>query len=379
MESWIPAYAGMTAESEVMSLILTEYHRRVNSGILKPDAAQRGVVAKLDVLADQLKTTAPTGLLSRFKKPAPAARGLYIHGEVGRGKTMLMDLFYAAAEVTPKRRIHFHAFMQDVHKRLHAARQSHTQDAIAPVAKAIAHEAHLLCLDEMQITDIADAMIVGRLFEGLLAAGAVIVTTSNLAPDDLYRDGLNRQLFLPFIGLIEERLDVVPLASPTDYRLGRVKAHETFLTPLSPETDARLQNLWVRLTDTAHGTPKDIEVLGRKLHIPQLAAGCARFTFAGLCEQPLGPADYLALADNIQILFLEHIPELSLEQRNEARRFVLLIDTLYDGKVKLVATSAQAPEGIFPAGDHAVEFGRTVSRLKEMQSASWWGKKIVET
>ena len=360
-------------------MTLTEYERRRDAGTLAPDPAQRAVVARLDQLADALKSTAPSGLFSKFKKPPPPPKGLYIHGEVGRGKTMLMDLFHATADVTPKRRVHFHAFMQEVHKRLHAARQSHTQDAIAPVAKAIAREARLLCLDEMQITDIADAMIVGRLFEGLLAAGTTIVTTSNLAPDELYANGLNRQLFLPFIRLIASKLEVVSLDSPTDYRLGRVKAHETFLTPLSRETDARLQDLWVRLTDTERGQPREIDVLGRKLHVPQAAGRAARFTFAELCEQPLGPPDYLALAANFRLLFLEHIPALGPDRRNEARRFVLLIDTLYDGKVRLVATSAQAPEGIYPEGDHAFEFGRTVSRLKEMQSASWWGKKIVET
>ena len=363
-----------------MAPILAEYDRRRDAGLIRPDAAQHAVAARLATLAAELKQApSASGLLARFRKTAPPPKGLYIHGEVGRGKTMLMDLFYDTVDFSPKRRVHFHAFMQDVHRRLHDARQSHAQDAIAPVAKALAKEARLLCLDEMQITDIADAMIIGRLFEGLLAAGTVIVTTSNLAPDQLYRNGLNRQLFLPFIDLIKTRLDVISLDSPTDYRLGRVKAHETFLTPISAQTDARLQDLWQRLTDTAHGLPVDIDVLGRKLHVPQAAHGCARFSFAELCEQPLGPPDYLALAQNFQILFLEHIPELSPDRRNEARRFVLLIDTLYDGKVRLVATSAQAPEGIYPEGDHAFEFGRTVSRLKEMQSASWWGKKIAET
>ncbi len=362
-----------------MGGILTEYERRCENGAIRPDTAQRAVAAKLDALAEALKTAPASGLLARFRKAPPPPKGLYIHGEVGRGKTMLMDLFHSVAGAAPKRRVHFHAFMQDVHKRLHAARQSHAQDAIAPVAKALAKEARLLCLDEMQITDIADAMIVGRLFEGMLAAGTVIVTTSNLAPSQLYRNGLNRQLFEPFIRLIGEKLEVVSLDSPTDYRLGRVKAHETFLTPISPAADARLQDLWQRLTDTAQGEPRDIDVLGRKLHVPQAAHGCARFTFAELCEQPLGPPDYLALARNFQIVFLEHIPALNPDRRNEARRFVLLIDTLYDGRVRLVATSAQAPEGIYPAGDHAFEFGRTVSRLKEMQSASWWGKKIAET
>jgi cell division protein ZapE len=363
-----------------MGAVLEAYDRRREAGALKPDAAQRAVAAKLDQLATELAETGPQpGLFGRLRKAPPPPRGLYIHGEVGRGKTMLMDLFYEAAAVAPKRRVHFHAFMQDVHARLHAARQAHTQDAIAPVAKAIAREARLLCLDEMQIADIADAMIVGRLFERLMAQGTVIVTTSNLAPAELYRNGLNRQLFLPFIELIGGRLDVIALESPTDYRLGRVKAHETFLTPLSAENDARLQDLWERLTDTRQGQPMDIAVLGRTLHVPQAAAGCARFSFAGLCGAALGPPDYLALAANFRVLFVEHIPALGPEHRNEAKRFVLLIDTLYDGKVRLVATSAQPPEGISPAGDHALEFGRTVSRLREMQSAAWWGKKIAET
>lgn len=363
-----------------MGAVLEAYDRRREAGDLKPDAAQRAVAAKLDALAISLAASTPqSGLFGRLRKAQPPPRGLYIHGEVGRGKTMLMDLFYDAASVSPKRRVHFHAFMQDVHARLHAARQVHAQDAIAPVARDIAREARLLCLDEMQIADIADAMIVGRLFEGLLAQGTVIVTTSNLAPQELYRDGLNRQLFLPFIDLIGARLDVAALESPTDYRLGRVKAHETFLTPLSPENDARLQDLWERLTDTRQGQPMDLAVLGRSLRVPQAAAGCARFGFAELCEAALGPADYLALAANFRVLFVERIPALGPERRNEAKRFVLLIDTLYDGKVRLVATSAQPPEGISPAGDHAHEFGRTVSRLREMQSAAWWGKKIAET
>jgi cell division protein ZapE len=344
-----------------------------------PDDAQAAVVARLDGLARTLAALKPAGLLGRMfgAKTAPP-RGLYLYGEVGRGKTAMMDLFFAEAAVTPKLRVHFHAFMQDVHRRLHAARQS-SADALAPVARAIAAEARLLCLDEMQIADIADAMIVGRLFEGLLAAGTAIVTTSNLKPSDLYRDGLNRQLFLPFIRLIGERMEVVEIGGGADYRLGRVKAHETFLTPLGAEADAALQDLWRRLTDTERGESLEIDVVGRKLHVPQAAHGCARFGFADLCARPLGPPDYLALAHNFRTVFVEHIPELTTAQRNEAKRLVLLIDTLYDGKVRLVASSARAPEAIYPAGDHRFEFGRTVSRLKEMQSAGWWGKKIAET
>ena len=363
-----------------MAALLEEYERRRDLGELKSDAAQVPVLQRLDQLANALESLSGNGgLRALFRKPPEAPRGVYIHGDVGRGKTMIMDLFYGQTRIEPKRRVHFHAFMRDVHARLHAARKSHAQDALAPVARAIADEARLLCLDEMQISDIADAMIIGRLFEGLLAAGTVIVTTSNLLPTGLYRDGLNRQLFLPFIELIGARLDVVSLDSASDYRLGRVKAHETFLTPLSPENDARLQDLWQRLTDTERGESIEIDVLGRKLLVPQAAHGCARFGFADLCEKPLGPPDYLALQQQFRTVFIEHIPALGSDQRNAAKRFVLLIDTLYDGQVRLVASSAQAPECIYPTGDHAFEFGRTVSRLKEMQSASWWGKKIAET
>ena len=363
-----------------MASLLAEYERRREAGEIRPDDAQLPVIARLDALADALQSLPkPGGLLARFRKPQAPPKGLYIHGEVGRGKTMLMDLFFASADVSPKRRVHFHAFMQDVHRRLHAARKTQAQDALAPVAKAIAAEARLLCLDEMQITDIADAMIVGRLFEGLLAAGTVIVTTSNLAPQQLYRDGLNRHLFLPFITLIGARLDVISLDSATDYRMGRVKAHETFLTPLNDETDRHLQDLWRRLTDTEQGEPMEIDVLGRKLHVTQAAHGCARSSFAELCEKPLGPPDYLALAHNFRTVFVEHIPALGPDRRNEDKRFVLLIDTLYDARVRFVASSEQPAERIYPAGDHAFEFGRTVSRLKEMQSAGWWGKAIVET
>jgi len=363
--------------------ILDAYTQAITAGTVRPDDAQAHVAARLSALAEELAARQPKapGFFARFRKapPAMAPKGLYVYGEVGRGKTMLMDLFFAGVQAEPKRRIHFHAFMQDVHQRLHAARASKAQDAIAPVAKALAAEARLLCLDEMQITDIADAMIVGRLFEGLFQAGTVIVTTSNLLPEGLYKDGLNRQLFLPFIHLMRERLEVVALDSSTDYRLGRIKAHETYVTPLGPEADRRIAALWQRLTDTEHGVPLDLDVLGRKLHVPQAAHGCARFDFADLCTAALGPPDYLALAQAFTTVFVEHIPELSPARRNEAKRFVTLIDTLYDARVRFVASAATEPEGIYPAGDEAFAFARTVSRLREMQSAGWWGKKIVET
>jgi cell division protein ZapE len=359
-----------------------DYQSEIEAGAIKPDEAQADVARKLDALAAALEDydPQPAGFLARLikHKNGAAPKGLYIQGDVGRGKTMLMDLFCEAAKVSPKRRAHFHGFMQDVHARLHEARRG-AQDPLQDVAKAIAAKARLLCLDEMQIADIADAMIVGRLFEILLARGTVVVTTSNLRPPDLYTDGLNRQLFLPFIHLMEEKLDVVTLDSPTDYRLGRVRGRETFIHPLGPAADRKLQDLWEKLTDTKKGEPRPLEILGRQLHVPQAAHGAARFTFADLCAAPLGPPDYLAIAKTFGTVFIERIPVLTLRHRNPSKRFILLIDTLYDAHVRLVASAARPPAALYSKGHHAREFVRTVSRLQEMQSASWWGAKIVET
>ncbi len=354
------------------------YRQYLASGAVKPDAGQALIVERLNRLAGELAAMPSSRnggwLDSLLGKDTAPPRGLYIHGAVGRGKTWLMDLFFGEVSGVRKRRVHFHAFMQDVHRRLHAARR-HQQDAIQPVAQALADDARLLCLDEMQIGDIADAMIVGRLFQALFEQGTVVVTTSNLAPSELYRHGLNRPLFVPFIRLIEEKLDVLWLDGPADYRLGRVKAHESFVTPLGPETDARIAETWRRLTDSERGDPMTLAVLGRTLRVPEAARGCARFTFDELCREPLGPPDYLALAGAFQTVFVEHIPALKPAERNEAKRFVTLIDTLYDARIRLVASAEKPPEDIFPAADYA----RTVSRLREMQSASWWGKKIVDT
>jgi cell division protein ZapE len=358
-----------------------DYQEKIGSGALKPDEAQAVVARRLGALAVALAGYDPhPGVLARMigRKNGAAPKGVYIQGDVGRGKTMLMDMFCATTAVAPKRRVHFHAFMQDIHARLHRARR-HSKDPLKEVARAVAAEATVLCLDEMQIADIADAMIIGRLFETLFACGTVVVTTSNLEPADLYTDGLNRQLFLPFIRLIEEKLDVVTLDSPTDYRLGRVKGRETFIHPLGPEADLKLQELWERLTDTEKGEPRKLNVLGRDLAVPQAAHGAARFTFADLCEAPLGPPDYLLIARAFGTVFIEHIPVLSPRHRNPSKRFILLIDTIYDARVRLVASAAAPPEALYAQGHHVQEFARTVSRLKEMQSASWWGIKIVET
>jgi cell division protein ZapE len=363
-------------------MLIEDYNIRVARGELRSDECQLAVLQHLNRLGQQISEERAKGWIPRFrgKKSIPKIRSIYIWGPVGRGKTHVMDLFFSSVPVPAKRRVHFHAFMRDVHQRLHEARKIHaSSDAIQKVASDLARDIRLLCLDEMQISDIADAMIVGRLFETLLASQTVIVTTSNQPPKDLYKDGLNRALFEPFIALLESRFEVVELGGPVDYRLNRVKAHESFLTPLGPETDRKLQELWERLTDTTRGTPEAIPLLGRVLKVPQAAKACARFSFADLCEAPLGSPDYLALAQSYGTIFVEHIPVLDRSKRNEAKRFILLIDTLYDQKVRLVASSEALPEGIYSGGDHAAEFQRTVSRLREMQSAGWWGGRIVET
>ena len=332
-------------------------------------------MAQLDALATGLEASGQSakGLLARLlpRQSKPAPRGLYIYGDVGRGKSMLMDLFFATVRVMQKRRVHFHAFMQEIHAQRTSTKSS---DVISEIADRIAAQARLLCLDEMQIVDIADAMIIGRLFDALVARGICIVTTSNLPPDQLYKDGLNRQLFLPFIAKLQQSLDVIALESDTDYRLNRIATRQTFIAPLDASAHARLLAIWNDLTDSADGEPMDIDILGRKLHVPKSAHLCAWFTFDELCAQPLGPPDYLALAHTFRTIFIEQIPVLAASQRNETKRFILLIDTLYDCGTHLAATAAAEPEQLYTKGQHSAEFKRTVSRLKEMQSASWWHK-----
>lgn len=360
--------------------LIRHYQEKIADGSLKPDAAQQAVLERLADLAKTLNAN-PPGKPSRLgkwlgKTPPPAPRGLYIHGEVGRGKTMLMDLFFASVSGWPKLRIHFHAFMQDVHRQRAALGG---ENIINRIADDLAAKARLLCLDEMQIVDIADAMIIGRLYEALQARGVVLVTTSNLPPDGLYKDGLNRQLFLPFIATLKSTLDVVSLDSATDYRLGRVRARETFLYPATAENRVAFNALWKDLTDNAMGEAETLDILGRKLTVPKAAHACASFTFFELCGAALGPPDYLAIAKIYRTVFISGVPRLKPAQRNEIKRFILMIDTFYDAGTRIVVLAEGAADSLFPKGQHAFESQRTVSRLKEMQSVSWWGVTPVDT
>jgi len=350
------------------------------AGELKPDPAQAAVAARLAALqAELLRPAPPAGLFGRLfgKTQAPGPKGLYIWGGVGRGKSMLMDLFFAASTVMPKRRAHFHEYMAEVHGRIHAAREAGEADPLISVAAAIAAEARLLCFDEMQVKDIADAAILSRLFTALMAAGTTIVTTSNRPPADLYKDGLNRHLFLPFIELIGQRLDVITLDGPTDYRLERLGGAPTWHVPNGAEATAAVSAAFFRLTDyppedRAHVPSAELALpAGRTLHVPKSLKGVAVFSFARLCRQPLGAADYLAIARQYHTLIIVGIPQMGPENRNEAIRFIHLIDALYERRVKLIATADAVPDELYPAGDSSFEFARTASRLMEMQSANY--------
>ncbi|MDB5741370.1 MAG: cell division protein ZapE [Alphaproteobacteria bacterium] len=347
-------------------MLETQYRAAVARGELKPDAAQEQAVAALNRLTKSLSEKRGFSL---FRKTPDAPRGLYIWGDVGRGKTLLMDFFFEEAPVAKKRRAHFNRFMVDVHARIHAERQKPgTEDPIVPVARALAEEARLLCFDEFQVTDVADAMILGRLFDRFFAEGVVIVATSNTPPDRLYEGGLNRQLFVPFIEEIKQRLDVVELNGPTDYRLMRLSGVPVYLTPLGPDADTAMDAAWMRLTDTKAGKPASLTVLGRQVPVPQAARHVARFSFEELCDRPLAAADYLAIAQHFHTVLIDHVPVMTDNMHNVARRFTLLVDTFYDEGVKLVCSAAAPPDGLFTAGINADAFRRTVSRLAEMQS-----------
>jgi cell division protein ZapE len=363
------------------------YDALVASGDISEDPVQRQAVRHLDLLNTRLGETrlaskkSSLGWLFAKKKNQlwASVQGLYMWGGVGRGKTMLMDLFYEVTVIRRKRRVHFHEFMADVHDRIHAHRQAHKRgevkgdDPIPPVAAQIAEETRLLLFDEFSVTDIADAMILGRLFTQLFELGVIVVATSNVNPDVLYKDGLNRQLFMPFIGLLKSKVSILHLDSPTDYRLEKLAGSPVYLTPLGDEARAQMNDLWQRLT---HGMPphkEELENKGRKIPVPCTAAGAARFTFDDLCMQPLGASDYLRIAHAYSTLFLDDVPVLSKTRRNEAKRFITLIDTLYDNGIKLIISAAAEPADLYVStdGTEAFEFDRTASRLIEMRSEAY--------
>ena len=350
----------------VMETLAHSYARLVAEGTLTPDPAQEAVIPQFERIRAGLAEPVKKGW---FRKASEPPRGLYLWGGVGRGKSMLMDMFVQTLDV-PNRRVHFHAFMQEIHKGMHQARQRGVEDALAPVAKSVADSVRLLAFDEMQITDITDAMIVGRLFEALFAAGVVVVTTSNRVPDDLYKDGLNRQLFLPFIGLLKDRLVVQEMVSPTDYRQDKLAGSPTYFTPINDDSRARIASIWEDLTG-GQAAPLALQVNKREVVIPGFHNGVARAAFYDLCGKPLGPADYLALAEAARVLVLENIPQLGRSNFNEAKRFVTLIDALYEARVRLICSAAAAPEFLYIEGEGTFEFERTASRLREMQSAEW--------
>jgi cell division protein ZapE len=365
--------------------VLDLYYDLVASGELECDPAQEAALEELEALARRLhdyKLPGKANPLKRLfsRKPErPHIRGLYIWGPVGRGKTMIMDLFFEAAPVAKKRRVHFHAFMADVHARIHAYRQKlkagdvKGEDPIAPVAHDLARKAALLCFDEFAVTDIADAMILGRLFTALFAQGVVVVATSNVVPDRLYENGLNRALFTPFIHLLQERMEVIELQSRTDFRLEKLSDEPVYLVPADTTSKQKIDRMFKKLTGQSHGRPGSVDVLGRKVKVPERAGGVARFRFADLCELPLGATDYLKLAQEFHTLIVENIPAMNAAKRNEAKRFINLIDALYDRHVKLIASAAAEPAELYRAngGHEAFQFDRTVSRLIEMRSTEY--------
>jgi cell division protein ZapE len=364
--------------------ITSRYDALVASGAIERDPAQVALVKRLEALAESLsgfrlaRKTSALGWLFGKRNPTPPM-GLYIWGSVGRGKTMLMDLFFEALPVRRKRRVHFHAFMADAHERIHEWRSRLKRgevtgdDPIGPVAEALAEEAWVLCFDEFTVTDIADAMILGRLFTALFARGVVVVATSNVEPDRLYEGGLNRTLFLPFIALLKERMSEVRLDARTDFRLEKLAGSPVFHTPADERSHEALTHAFRSLTGRLRGERLTLTVKGHPVEIPQAAGGVARFGFEDLCSKPLGAGDYLMIAEEFHTVILEDIPRMTIERRNEAKRFIMLIDALYDSHVKLLASAeAEAPD-LYKAetGREAFEFDRTVSRLIEMRSEEY--------
>jgi cell division protein ZapE len=373
-------------EPTAAATLRSRYDRLAAEGSINPDSHQGKAVEALDRLLSDLQARSldsKPGLFARFfggKRDEAGPRGLYLHGSVGRGKTMLMDWFLEAAPVEKKRRAHFNDFMADVHDRIgrhRAAVKAGTasgDDPIPPVAKDLAEQAKLLCFDEFAVTDITDAMILSRLFTALFDEGVVLVATSNVAPDDLYREGLNRQLFLPFIGLLKRHVDVLDIGGTQDHRMAKLERLPVYLTPLGPDADASINEAWTVATDGQRTAPAQVEVKGRTIPVPQAAGKAARFAFADLCSQPLAARDYLAIVERFPTIFIDGIPVLDAGQRNEAKRLILLVDVLYDRHATLVVTAAAEPDALFkgrPGSTEMFEFSRTVSRLNEMRSAEW--------
>lgn len=354
---------------------LQRYRAMISAGELVPDQAQHLATEKLQLLANRLATYTPparTDFFSFFtRKRGEVPEGLYMFGGVGRGKTLLMDLFFETVPFTPKRRAHFHEFMSDVHERIAEARAAHDGDPIPHVAETIAQEAKLLCFDELHVTDIADAMILGRLFTGLFQAHVVLVATSNVPPRGLYKDGLNRALFEPFIELVEDRVELLQLEAAKDYRLEKLQGAELYFTPPDGSAEEAMAALWRRLTGHDRGVSSEILVKGRTVPVPEACMGVARFTFADLCGQPLGATDYLHIAHAFHTVMLDNVPVMGPERRDEARRFVNLIDTLYDNGVRLIASADAEPHELYRRGDGAFLFERTASRLMEMRSEAY--------
>ncbi|SON58273.1 AFG1-like ATPase [Hartmannibacter diazotrophicus] len=356
------------------------YDGLVARGDISADVNQKKITCRLDQLIDDLKEThlaskksALGWIFGKRGSQAKIVKGAYIWGSVGRGKTMLMDLFFDLCPEPKKRRAHFLDFMADTHERIHKARQAGEKDPVERVGDAIAGETRLLCFDEFAVTDVADAMILGRLFTCLFRHGVVVVATSNVAPDDLYKDGLNRSFFLSFVALLKERTDILRLDSPTDYRLDKMSKEDLYVTPNGAEAYARLNDLWAKATAGKTTAPASLTVKTRRVLVPMAAGSFARFGFADLCEKPLGAQDFQAIVRAYHTIFLDDIPVMNRARRNEAKRFITLIDTLYDTGTKLVCSAASEPDGLYQdtIGTEAFEFQRCASRLVEMRSDAY--------